>query len=142
VPLLEAQDLLIDEVLMFEEAARSPQGSARAEEVEQALMALLEKRPGLEGEVGSSELRRLLRRQLAVLRYVDFRFRAQVRPSEEELRRRYAEAWAGKAEAPAFETVVDTLRERLTKEKLDAAVEAWIRERRAAAEIRRVSGPQ
>jgi hypothetical protein len=141
VSLEDAQDLLVDETLMYEQASRTPQSAVSAEEEHKAQAALLEMRPALGNEVGGAELRRLLRRQLAVLKYVDFRFRPQARPSEEELRRAYAEAHSGSIEAPAYEAVEEALRERLIKEKLDAAVEAWIKELRAAAEIRRVSGP-
>jgi hypothetical protein len=140
VPLAEARDLLVDEVLMYEQASRTTQAAVSAQEEGEAEAALLERRPELKTSVGAPELRRLLRRQLAVLKYVDFRFRAQTRPDDQELRRAYAESYPGE-DPPAFETVEAALRERWIKQRLDAALEAWIAELRQGAEIRRVGEP-
>ena len=85
------------------------------------------------------DLTRLLKRQIAILKYVDFRFRPQARPTDEELQQAYAEEYASRPDPPAFETVAEALRDRLVRRQLDLKVEAWIKDLRAATEIRLVS---
>jgi len=135
-----ALELLIDESLMYEQASRTPQAAIAPAEEQAALADLLEKGPDLATEVTAASLSRLLRRQLAILKYVDFRFGPQVRPTDEELQRAYAEEYGSRPEAPALETVTEALRARLARLKADERVEAWIKELRADAEVRHV-GP-
>jgi hypothetical protein len=133
-----ALELLVDESLMYEQASRTPQAAIAPGEEQAALADLLQKRPSLANESTAAALRRLLRRQLAILKYVDFRFGPQVRPTDEELQRAYAQEYGARPEAPALETVAEALRARLTREKADARLEAWIKELRADAEVRYV----
>jgi hypothetical protein len=72
----EALEAVIDERLMHFEASRLPQADVSPEEEDRALSLLLETRPHLHAEVPAPDLRRLLRRQLVILKYVEFRFRA------------------------------------------------------------------
>jgi hypothetical protein len=134
----QAVELLVDEILMHDQASRTPQARVTPEEEEKAKAALFEKRPDLVSEVTDPELSRLLRRQLGILKYVEFRFRPQVRPSEEDLQAAYAEQYGGRPEAPAFDTVVEALRERLVRKQLGQKVEEWVTELRKEADIRKV----
>jgi hypothetical protein len=136
-----ALDLLIDEALMYEQASLTPQATVGTEEIEKASLALLEKRPELADAVSGKDLSRLLARQMAILKYVEFRFRPQVRPSDEDLQRAYADEYEGRPEAPAFDTVAEALRERLSRRQLDLKVEEWVRELRGSAEVRRLGPP-
>lgn len=137
-PALEAS---IDERLMHAEAARLPQAAVSDQEVERALEALLETRPGLEARVPRSELRRLIRRQAVILRYVEFRFRPQIRITEEALRAAWNEDYRGEPEGPPFEEAVPQLRARLERRALDRRIEGWVRDLRERAEVRYVDGP-
>jgi hypothetical protein len=130
-----AREKLIDEWLMFREAARLPQASVTAEEEEQALRGLLQSRPDLQGAVAEADLRRLARRQAAILKYVNFRFRAQIRIGDERVRQAYEDEYRGRT-APPFAEVEETLRERLARNDLNERIEAWVKELRAGAEIR------
>ena len=134
-----ALDLMVDETLMYDQAVRSPQAAVSIPEVERALDALYEKRPELRSAATRADLSRLLKRQISILKYVDFRFRPQARPTDVEQQQAYAEDYASRPEAPAFDTVVEALRERLVRRQLDLKVEAWIKELRAATEIRLVA---
>ena len=134
-----ARELLVDETLMYDQASRTPQAAVTAEELESALSELPRKRPELRSRVAPADLTRLLRRQLCVLKYVDFRFRPQARPTDDELQRAYAGEYGERPDAPAFEAVVEELRDRLVRSKLDQKVEEWVRELRASTEIRLVS---
>jgi len=108
----DALEALIDEHLMFAEAIRLPQAALTEAEEEAALLSLSSRLPG---PIGDPEaLHRMARRQATILKYVDFRFRPQVRvtdPDPEE-------------------------KARLQAAELDARIEAWVKDLRAAADVR------
>jgi hypothetical protein len=133
-----AREAAIDERLMHLEAARLPQADVSPEEESEALGLLVEKRPDLRGQVPEPDLRRLLRRQIAILKYVEFRFRPQVRVSDEQVRKAWEEEQAGRPAGPAFEDEQDELRARLERRALDERIEAWVRELRQRADVRYV----
>jgi hypothetical protein len=111
-----ALEALVDEHLMFADAARLPQ-AALTEEEETAAVASLSAR--VAPDFGDPDaVRRMARRQATILKYVDFRFRPQVRTT---------------AEDPAEKA-------RLEAEDLDARIEAWVKDLRAAATVR-YNGP-
>ena len=135
-----AREAAIDERLMHVEAARLPQADVSPEEEDRALELLVEKRPALRGEVKEPDLRRLLRRQIAILKYVEFRFRPQVRVSDAEVRKAWEDEQAGRPAGPAFEDEQEELRARLERRALDERIEAWVRELRQRADVRYVGG--
>ena len=108
-PALEA---LIDEHLMFAEALRLPQAALTDAEEAAALASLEALVPGARDD--AEALRRMARRQATILKYVDFRFRPQVRIT---------------AESPEEKA-------RLEAEELDARIEAWVKDLRASADVR------
>lgn len=115
LPEADALEALIDERLMFDQAARLPQTDVSEAEVDALLLPIRESRPALLDRVSLGEMRRLFRRQAVILKFVDLRFRPQVRVAED---------------LPAEE------REREMKKSLDLRVEAWVKDLRAGAEIR------
>ena len=131
----------IDERLMFQEAARLPQADVTEDEEEQALRALLDTRPGVGSRVPTSDLRRLLRRQVAILKYIEFRFRPQIRVTDDALREAWNEDFRGRPEGPPFEAAVPELRARLERQELDRRIEDWVRDLRGRAQVRYVEGP-
>jgi len=131
-----AIDALIDEMLMYREASRLPGAAPPPEEEEKSLAELRARAPRIEETVRLSDIRTLLRRQMVILRYVEIRFRPQVRIADETVREAYATAYAGQPDAPRFENAEAALREDLVRRDLDARIEAWVRELRAGAEIR------
>ncbi len=130
-----ALEELIDERLMLREAGRLVQSAVSPEEEERALARLREASPPARA-ASLAELRRLVRRQTAIVKYIDFRFRPQVSVSEADVRRAYDARPAGAAGAPALEEEAPALREALTQKALDERIEAWVAELRAAADIR------
>ena len=129
-----AVDALIDERLMFREAARLPQAVVTAEEEERVYRELAARVPSGAGAT-EEELRRLARRQTAILKYVEFRFRPQLRVSDQQVRA----AFEGDPSAgESFEAEKEKIRERLERRALDERVEAWVRELRARADVRYV----
>ena len=136
LPAEKALEVVIDERLMYGEAARVPQSAVAAADEDRAMARLFEERPELRERVVEADLRRLVRRQLAILKYVEFRFRPQVRVTTEDLEKAYAAEHGGKDDAPPFTAVAPALEERLTRKALDERLETWVRELRAGAEIR------
>jgi hypothetical protein len=130
-----ALEAAIDERLMFFEASRLTQTEVLADEEERALGELVERRPILREQVGEPGLRRILRRQITILKYVEFRFRPQLRVSDQEVRAAFE---ADPAAGASFEAEKAKVRERLERRALDERVEAWVRELRGRAEVRYV----
>jgi len=136
----EALEASIDERLMHQEALRLPQAAVSREEAEEALGALLETRPEL-ALWSRAELLRLLQRQGVILRYVEFRFRPQIRITEEALRAAWNEELGGKPDGPPFDEAVPALRARMERRALDERIEDWVKRLRERAEVRYVEGP-
>jgi hypothetical protein len=132
----EAVDALIDEDLMLREASRLPAAAAAADLEDKAYGELLASRPELQERVPEADLRRLVRRQAVILQYVNLRFLPQVRVSDEVVREAYAAEYQGRKDAPSFAEVTASLRDKLVRRDLDARIEGWVKELRAAAEIR------
>jgi hypothetical protein len=130
----------IDERLMLEEAARLPQAEVSEEETNRVLARLLEEHPALPGRVSPAELRRLVRRQATISKYVDFRFRPQVRITEAELLAAWKEAHAA-GTAGEFGEAEPALRARLERRAIDQRIEEWVRDLRSRADVRYVEGP-
>jgi hypothetical protein len=126
---------LIDERLMFQEASRLPQASLKPEDAEAAYQALRARLGTSKEVISEADLRRLARREGIVLRYVEFRFRPQVRVTDEDIQRAYASTYGGQSTPPGPESVADALRERLVRSALDQRIEAWVKELRASAAI-------
>jgi parvulin-like peptidyl-prolyl isomerase len=131
-----ALEAVIEERLMYAEASRAAQAAATPAEEEKAVARLYEERPDLREAVPEADLRRLVKRQLTIVKYVEFRFRPQVRVTPEELEQAYAEEHEGEAEAPPLAAVAPALEEKLTRKALDERLETWVRDLRAGAEIR------
>lgn len=129
-------DALIDERLMYREASRLPAAAATAAEEEAAEANVRAERPEAIAHLRPVDLRALLRRQIVILRYIELRFRPQVRIGEEVVREAYDAEYAGRPSPPAYAEVAAEIEEGLVRRDLDSRIEAWVRELRAGAEIR------
>lgn len=133
-----ALEALVDERLMYREASRLPQAEVLAEEEQQATQELLERRPELGDSVSTADLRRLVGRQSAILKYVEFRFRPQLRVLDQEVRAAFE---ADPSAGDSWEAAKQGIRERLERRALDERGETWVRELRARADVRYVGRP-
>jgi hypothetical protein len=128
----------IDEALMVREVRRLPEASVSAAEEERGLQSL---RKGLDAQalqaIGEAELRHIARRQTAILKYIEFRFRPQIRVEDDEVRKLYQQRYGQQQPPPPFEAVAGELLRELQAHALDLRVESWISELRLAARIRR-----
>jgi len=137
-----AREAAIDERLMYLEATRLPQAEVHPEEEEEQLATFRATEPGKAAEVNQADLRRLVVRQIAIFKYVEFRFRPQVRVPDEEVRRVWEEEQAGRPAGPALEDEQEAIRARLERRALDERIETWVKELRARIDIRYVeAGP-
>jgi hypothetical protein len=130
----QALEELIDERLMLREAGRLAQSAVAPEEEERALARLTETSPAARA-ASAADLRRLVRRQTAILKYIDFRFRPQVSVSDDDVRRAWEQRRSGDAALP-LEEASAALRRQLEDKALDERIEAWVAELRAAADVR------
>ena len=139
----------IDARLMYQEAARLPQADVSAEDEDRALARLEAERPEVRGRIEKGELRRLVRRELAILKYVEFRFRPQLGVTDEDVRRAFETEEGRKGDAApvdgparpagrAFEEFSAQIRERLERRALDERIEAWVSDLRERANVRYV----
>src|SRR6267378_5351404 len=131
-PALEA---LVDEQLMLREASRLAQSVVSEEDEQRAYESLLQRVPNASG-LPESDLRRVVRRQAAILKYVEYRFRPQVQVADAAVRDAYEKQYASRADAPLFEAAAPEIRRQLADRELDEKIEAWVKELRAGAEIR------
>ena len=131
-PALEA---LVDEQLMLREASRLAQSVVSVEDEQRAYESLLKRLPHA-SVLPESDLRRVVRRQAAILKYVDYRFRPQVQVADAAVQDTYEKEYGSRADAPSFEAAAPEIRRQLADRELDEKIEAWIKELRAGAEIR------
>jgi len=130
-----ALEELVDERVMYQEASRLPQAEVQDDEIELQVVQLLDERPKLRSAVPLPDLHRLFARQLAILKYVEFRFRPQLRISDGDVRAAFE---ADPSAGDSWEAAKDELRARLERKALDERVEEWVRELRGRAEVRYV----
>jgi hypothetical protein len=131
----DALDALIDERLMFREASRLPQAALTAGEEERAVESVRPRIPN-PSAAEEADLGRLARREALIVKYVEFRFRPQVRVSDEDVRAAWSAEHPGRVDEGALEAAAPALRERLAAKALDALVEAWVKDLRSRAKIR------
>jgi hypothetical protein len=127
-----ALEAVIDERLMYREASRLAQTALSAEEEESAFQNLRALGGPSFDEAG---LRRLARRQASILRYIEFRFGAQVRVDDDAIRKQW-EAQRGEGDGALSAENADRIRRWLAAKALDERIEAWVAELRAGADVR------
>jgi hypothetical protein len=133
IPRKEAVEALVDEYLMAREAAQVQQSDPGAEEIEKALTQLVARWPESAGPAPADALKEVARRQLRIVKYIEFRFRAKALVADAAVR----EAYEGEEHAgESFEAAAPAIRARLERRRVDEEVEAWVKELRGAAEIR------
>jgi hypothetical protein len=132
----QAVEALVDESLMLREAAQIAQADPRPEELEGALQDLVVRWPAGAGPVPADALLEVARRQLRIVKYIEFRFRAKARVEDTAVREAYDRDVRGREGDPGYEASAVPIRETLERRRLDEEVEAWVRELRAGVEIR------
>lgn len=132
-----ALDGTIDEILMFREASRLPEANLSAEEEARAIEQLAGRLAGSALPPDPALLRRIARRQAAILKYVAFRFRPQIKIDEAAVGKAYATEIAGRPGAAPLSAVFAEIESQLASRALDERIETWIKELRSGARIRK-----
>lgn len=131
-----ALQALIDQTLMLREASRLREAAPSLEEEQRALLSLKTQLAPGAASLDEELLRRIARRESVILKYVELRFRSQLRVDDAELLSAYQEQYGGRPGAPPFEAVESELNASLTSRALESRIEAWVAELRSGARIR------
>jgi hypothetical protein len=132
----QALEAAIDERLMFAQAVRLSQTATTPAEEEAAFQSLVERlEEGVSAAAANDRaaLRAMARRQLTILKYVDFRFRPLVRIDPPA---RGSGPGSADTDGRAAVGAAERLDQRAAAEDLDARIEQWVAELRASARIR------
>lgn len=153
-------DVMIDERLIAQEAARIPTAEITQDEVDKKRTELIKSFRN-EGEfrqrVGSvgltpQKIDELLRQRILIDRYVEFRFRSFVLVTEQEIQRYYAETFVPQMRAkgqvpPALDQMLEgaTIHDRISvilkQEKINAEIDRWLTSARQRADIVQLAEP-
>jgi hypothetical protein len=151
-------DVMIDERLIRQEAARIPSAEITQAEIDKKRAELIKVFPseaafrervdavGLTAE----KLDELLRQRVVIDKYVDFRFRSFVFVTDDEVKQYYNEKLSAQVKAQGavpvpFDKVGDdiknSIRELLKGDKVDAEINTWLTAARQRAEIAQLAEP-
>jgi hypothetical protein len=147
-------DVMIDERLIAQEAARIPTTPITQEEIDKKRTELIKNfRSEAEfrqrvGSVGLTPQRidDLLRQRILIDRFVDFRFRSFVLVTEQEIRRYYDETLAPEVRKqgqipPPLDQVRDGIVPILKQRKIDDEISRWIASARQRADVVQLAEP-
>jgi len=147
-------DVMIDERLVAQEAARIPTADITQEEVDRKraeLIARFKSEAEFRQRVGSvgltpQKIDELLRQRVLMDRFIDFRFRSFVLATEQEIQRYYDENLAPEirkrgAVPPPIDQVRDKISELLKQQKIDTELDRWLSAARQRAEVVQLAEP-
>jgi len=149
-------DVMIDEKLISQEAARVPTTDITREELDKKRAELIKSFPSeaqfrnRAGSVGLTrqKIEELLRQRILIDRFVDFRFRSFVLVTEQEVKRYYDEELVPKMRAsgqvpPGIDEpkIRDGIMAILKQEKVDAEINRWLASARQRADVVQIAEP-
>jgi hypothetical protein len=147
-------DVMIDERLVAQEAARIPTADITQEEVDRKraeLIARFKSEAEFRQRVGSvgltpQKIDELLRQRVLMDRFIDFRFRSFVLATEQEIQRYYDENLVPQirkrgAVPPPIDQVRDKISELLKQQKIDTELDRWLSAARQRAEVVQLAEP-
>ncbi|HSR49646.1 MAG TPA: SurA N-terminal domain-containing protein [Acidobacteriota bacterium] len=152
---LSILEQIIEEKLIANEARRTPGVNVRPSDVEQQVEAYRGRFPDEEAfrqqlremEMAPGDLRSLIARQLAVLRFLRVRFEPFIIVLPDEIRDYYdnrltPELQESGQPIPNLDLVREEIREILTVEKTNVEIERWVRDQRQKSEVTVLLGRQ
>ncbi|HTS12075.1 MAG TPA: hypothetical protein VMH00_08170 [Candidatus Limnocylindrales bacterium] len=139
---------LADQWIVRQEALATNYSTPSDEEVEHAYDALVKQFPSAEKfqeqcaavDLSQAAVRRLLRDQLYLSRFLDFRFRAAAQVDQQQIEDYYQNEFVPQLKArgenvPPLEDVEDTIREVLVQRAIDARSAKWLEDTRERLKI-------
>jgi hypothetical protein len=147
-------EVIIDERLIAQEAAKLPAAEVSQGEVEEAIRALkssfrteeeFQRRVEAVG-LTAERISDMARQRVLINRFIDFRFRSFVLVSEEEVRDYYEQKLAPEvrrrgADPPSLDKVRGDIVALLKQQKVNIEIDRWLREIRQRAEIVTLAEP-
>ncbi len=147
-------DVMIDERLIAQEAARVPTSEITRDEIDKKRTELIKsfkseaqfrERAGSVG-LTPQKLDELIRQRILIDRFADFRFRSFVLVTEPEIKRYYDEILVPRVRAvgqvpPAISDVRDRIVEVLKQEKINAETDRWLTSARQRADVVQLAEP-
>jgi hypothetical protein len=147
-------DVMIDERLIAQEAARIPTSDITQDEIDKkrtALIAGFKSEAEFRQRAGSvgltpQKIDELLRQRILIDRFVDFRFRSFVLATEQEIKRYYDEHLVPEVQKagqvpPPLDQVRDKISEVLKQEKINTEIDKWLAAARQRAEVVQLAEP-
>jgi len=149
-------DVMIDERLISQEAARIPSVEITRDEIERKRAELIKSFPSeaqFRERVGSvgltpQKLEEILRQRILIDRFVDFRFRSFVLVTEQEIKRYYDEVLVPKIRAggqvpPGLDApqIHENIEKILKQEKVDAEINRFLATARQRADVVQLAEP-
>jgi hypothetical protein len=149
-------DVMIDERLISQEAARVPSTDITRDEVDKKKAELIKSFPSevqFRERIGSvgltpQKLEELLRQRILIDRFVDFRFRSFILITDPEIKKYYDEVLvpkvrAGGQVAPPLDDpkIRDLIIKNLKEEKVDAEITRWLASARQRADVVQIAEP-
>jgi len=149
-------DVMIDEKLISQEAARIPSAEITRDEIEKKRAELIKSFPSeaqFRERVGSvgltpQKLEEILRQRILIDRFVDFRFRSFVLVTEQETKRYYDEVLVPKVRAggqvpPGLDApkIRENIEMILKQEKIDAEINRFLATARQRADVVQLAEP-
>jgi hypothetical protein len=147
-------DVMIDERLVSQEAARIPTTDITQEEIDRKrseLIAGFKSEAEFRQRVGSvgltpQKIDELLRQRILIDRFVDFRFRSFVLATDQEIQRYYEEQLVSEVRKkgqvpPPLDQVRDKITEILKQQKIDTELDRWLSAARQRAEVVQLTEP-
>jgi hypothetical protein len=147
-------DVMIDERLVSQEAARIPATDITQEEIDRKrteLIAGFKSEAEFRQRVGSvgltpQKIDELLRQRILIDRFVDFRFRSFVLATDQEIQRYYEEQLVSEVRKkgqvpPPIDQVRDKITEILKQQKIDTELDRWLSAARQRAEVVQLAEP-
>ncbi len=143
----KAADRLIEQALIRREMQFGSYPAPPATQIEEIYNSTVKARGGAEAldkllrsyDLTDADLRDYLTWQLTLLRFIDLRFRPAVQVTEDDVEKYYKESVAGqttsKANPPTLKELHDQIEQKLTGERVDAQVDAWIKRSRTRTAI-------
>jgi len=147
-------DVMIDERLVAQEAARIPTTDITQEEVDRKraeLIARFKSEAEFRQRVGSvgltpQKIDELLRQRVLMDRFIDFRFRSFVLATEQEIQRHYDEKLVPEIRKrglvpPPIDQVREKIGALLKQQKIDTELDRWLSAARQRAEVIQLAEP-
>ncbi len=147
-------EVMIDQRLVYQEAAKIPSAEVSQDEIDKKRNELIKEFPSGNAflqraeSVGltSAKIDEMMRERVLIERFVEFRFRSFVFVSENEIQKYYDEQLVprireGGQVPPPLEQVRDQINELLKREKFDQELDRWLKEARQRSDIIQIAEP-